>query len=149
MDPNQIDKKLQKLENDKVPLFGIMTPQHMVEHLTITVKISYNRLKIPEFELSEKQKFQKTALLESPMEFPIGIKAPGLKAGDLMPLRSSNLDEAKQQLIASIKAYNTYFELDPHATTVHPRFSSLTYEEWEIFHPKHFKHHFKQFGIWE
>lgn len=149
MDPKQIEKKLKNLSNDTPSLFGIMTPQHMVEHLTVTVKISYNRIKIPEFELSEKQMFQKSALLDSPMEFPVGVKAPGLKHDELMPLRSSNLEEAKQQLISSLVAYNSFFEFDPNATTVHPRFGLLNYEEWQRFHPKHFKHHFKQFGIWE
>ena len=149
MDAKQIEKELKNLGNDTPSLFGIMTPQHMVEHLTVTVKISYNRIKIPEFELSEKQKFQKSALLDSPMEFPVGVKAPGLKHEELMPLRSSNLEEAKQQLISSLVAYNSFFELDPNATTVHPRFGLLKYEVWQRFHPKHFKHKLKQCECWE
>ncbi|REG78308.1 DinB family protein [Algoriphagus antarcticus] len=144
-----IEKKLEKLKADTQAQFGIMTPQHMVEHLTVTIKISYNRIKIPEFELSEKQKFQKTALLDTSIEFPQGVKAPGMNVGELMALRSSNLKEAKEQLLASLTDYNTFFEMDPTATTIHPRFSKLNYAEWERFHPKHFKHHFKQFGIWE
>jgi oxepin-CoA hydrolase/3-oxo-5,6-dehydrosuberyl-CoA semialdehyde dehydrogenase len=148
MDSKIIEKKLKKLNADTPAQFGIMTPQHMVEHLTVTVKIAYNRIKIPEFEPNEKQKFQKRALLNSDMEFPRGVVAPGMNAEDLMPLRSSNLDEAKQQVLDSITAYNTYFELDTDGTTVHPRFGKLTYAEWEIFHLKHFEHHFKQFGIW-
>ena len=97
---------------------------------------------------SEKQKFQKRALLDTDMVFPKGVVAPGLKAGALMPLRSVNLDEAKQQLLDSIIAYNTFFESSPDITTVHPRFGKLNYAEWERFHPKHFEHHFKQFDIW-
>lgn len=147
MDSKNIEKRLKKLNSDIVPEFGIMTAQHMVEHLTITVKMSYNRIKIPEFEPSEKQQFQKRALLDSPMDFPRGIVAPGLKAGDLIPLRSVNLEDAKQHLLESITAYTTFFESDPDLQTVHPRFGRLNYAEWEKFHPKHFKHHFEQFGI--
>ncbi|MEB2776876.1 DUF1569 domain-containing protein [Algoriphagus sp. D3-2-R+10] len=149
MDAKVIEARLNKLQADTPAQFGIMTSQHMVEHLTVTVKISYNRIKIPEFELTEKQKFQKTALLDSSMEFPKGIKAPEMNAGELMPLRNLNLNEAKEQLLSSLNSYNMFFDKDPTATTVHPRFSNLTFAEWERFHPKHFKHHFEQFGIWE
>lgn len=149
MDSTTIEKKLTALEVDSPAKFGIMTPQHMVEHLTLTVKISYNRIKIPEFEPSEKQQFQKNSLLESAMEFPQGIIAPNMNSGELLKLRNNNLEEAKEQLIESITEYNTFFQSDPDATTVHPRFGKLKYSEWEKFHPKHFKHHFTQFGIWE
>lgn len=149
METETIKKRLGRLADDTQALFGIMTPQHMVEHLILTVKISYDRIKIPEFELSEKQKIQKTALLDTPLEFPKGMRAPGMNAGELMPLRNNNLSEAKEQLLNSILAYHAYFASNPAATTVHPRLGRLTYAEWERFHPKHFKHHFEQFGIWE
>lgn len=149
MDIELIEKSLEKLGTDTLAKFGIMTPQHMIEHLTVTIKISYNRIKIPEFELSEKQKFQKAALLDTPMDFPKGVLAPGMDIGELMPLRRSNLAEAKKQLLSSILGYHDFFTTDSTATSVHPRFGKLDYAEWERFHRKHFKHHFEQFGIWE
>jgi hypothetical protein len=148
MEIEKIKEQLQALAADTPASFGVMTPQHMVEHLTVTVKISYNRIKIPEFEPSEKQKSQKIALLDTPLDFPKGMLAPGIKAGELMPLKNDNLCEAKEQLLNSLANYHTYFTNNPTATTVHPRFGPLTYGEWEKFHPKHFKHHFEQFGIW-
>ena len=50
----------------------------MVEHLTITVKIAYNRIKVLEFIVSEKQKFHKRALLDTTMDFPKGVASPGM-----------------------------------------------------------------------
>ena len=149
MDIELIEKRLEKLGTDTPAKFGVMTPQHMIEHLTVTIKISYNRIKIPEFELSEKQKFQKATLLDTPMDFPKGVLAPGMNVGELMPLKSSYLAEAKKQLLSSILAYHDFFTTNPTATPVHPRLGKLDYAEWESFHPKHFKHHFEQFGIWE
>lgn len=149
MDTKMIEKYLEKLNAETPAIFGIMTPQHMIEHLTITVKISNNRIKIPEFELSEKQKFQKTALLDTPMEFPRGVVAPSMTEGELMPLKNADLAEAKAQLLGSMITYDDFFAADPAATSVHPRFGKLNYAEWERFHSKHFKHHFEQFGIWE
>ena len=149
MDTKIIEKKLKKLNVETPAAFGVMTPQHMVEHLTVTIKISYNRIKIPEFELTDKQKFQKSVLLSTDIDFPKGVRAPGMSEGELMPLRSSTLDEAKAQLLESLTAYNSFFDQDPNVSTVHPGFSKLNLAEWEVFNQKHFTHHFSQSGIWE
>lgn len=148
MDTLELKHKLSFLQEKTKSKFGVMTPQHMVEHLTITIKISYNRVRIPDFEMSEKQKAQKEALLETEMDFPIGVRAPGLPPGELMPLRNNDLEEAKEQFLESLEGYNSFFESNPTALTVHPRFGKLSFIEWEKFHPKHIKHHFDQFGIW-
>lgn len=123
-----------------------MTPQHMVEHLILTIKLSYGRILIPEFEPNEKQLMQKQALIYSDIKFPIGVKAPGL-GENLLELRFPDLETSKIHLLKSINEYDLYFETDPGAKTIHPRFGKLSYEEWERFHKKHFDHHFRQFGI--
>lgn len=146
MDKELIFSRLTNLSEDSQREFGIMTPQHMVEHLILTVKLSYGRIKIPEFEPNEKQLMQKQALIYSDISFPRGIRAPGI--GDqLLDLRFSDLDIAKLELLKSLDDYSTYFTSNPEANTVHPRFGKLTHHEWELFHKKHFEHHFGQFGI--
>ena len=65
-----------------------------------------------------------------------------------MPLKNKTLDQAKEQLINSLNAYEEYFKENPDARTIHPSFGLLTFKEWELFHPKHFNHHFSQFIIW-
>jgi len=37
--------------------------------------------------------------------------------------------------------------MNPDALKLNPTFGELNKAEWEIFHEKHFTHHFKQFGI--
>jgi hypothetical protein len=146
MDKELIFSRLKNLTEDSHREFGIMTPQHMVEHIILTVKLSYGRIKIPEFEPNEKQLMQKQALIYSDISFPRGIRAPGI--GDqLLALRFSDLDNAKLELQKSLNEYNAYFKSNPEAKTIHPRFGNLTYQEWELFHDKHFDHHFGQFGI--
>lgn len=143
-----IKSKLNNLTESTTPIFGIMTPQHMVEHLTLTLKLSSERIKIPEFEPSEKQLAQKDSLLNTGLEFPRGINAPGLQ-GTLLPLKNNSLSTSINQLIDSLEYYNNYFSEIPDSKTFHPRFGKLDHEEWEKFHAKHFKHHFSQFSIWE
>lgn len=146
MDKESILSRLKNLSEDSQREFGFMTPQQMVEHLIITVKLSYGRIKIPEFEPNEKQLMQKQALIYSNISFPRGIRAPGL--GDqLLDIRFSDLNNAKLELLKSIDDYGAYFNSTPEAKTVHPRFGKLTHQEWELFHQKHFEHHFGQFGI--
>lgn len=146
MEKNTIETRIGKLNNDTPAYFGIMTAQHMIEHLTITVKLSYGRIKLPDFEPSEKQLAQKHALLNTPVDFPKGILAPGI-GDNLLALRYPDLETAKTELLKSIDGYNNHFDEYPEAMTIHPRFGKLSHEEWERFHRKHFMHHFKQFGI--
>lgn len=141
-----IKSRLATLEENSERQFGIMTPQHMVEHLILTVKLSYGRVKIPEFEPNEKQLLQKQALIYSEISFPRGIRAPGL-GEELLDLRFDDLESSKFQLLKSLEEYDSFFESNPESQTMHPRFGKLTYQEWERFHKKHFEHHFGQFGI--
>ncbi|MDX5340781.1 MAG: hypothetical protein LPK25_17275, partial [Cyclobacteriaceae bacterium] len=78
MNVQEINSRLESLKEDSQPIFGKMTAQHMIEHLILTIKISYGRIKIPHFEPSERQLKEKQNLLYTVMEFPEGIKAPGL-----------------------------------------------------------------------
>jgi hypothetical protein len=138
--------RVSKLSPTSPALFGKMTGHHMVEHLILTVKVSYGKIKIPDFEPSEKQLAQKQALIYTAMDFPKGIIAPGI-GEQLLPLRFPDLEAAKEELVNSIEEYNSFFSENPDARTIHPRLGKLTYSEWEIFHGKHIDHHLSQFGI--
>lgn len=148
MDQSAIEQNLSSLKEESKAEFGIMTAQHMIEHLTITLKLASGRIAYPPFTPSKQQLEWKKALLNTPMEFPKGIKAPGIKEQELMPLKYSSLEESKEQLIKAVKEYNSFFKENPDALTNHPRFGMMNYIEWELFHPKHFKHHLGQFNCW-
>ena len=147
MEKKLIISKLDNLKELTTPVFGIMSPQHMVEHITLTLKLSSGRIKILEFEPSENQLTQKNILLNTAIEFPRGINAPGLE-GTLLALKNDSLVASVDQLLESLEYYNQYFSENPDSKPIHPRFGKLNHEEWEKFHAKHFKHHFSQFEIW-
>lgn len=138
-------QRLQNLSLQSEAKFGILTPQHMMEHLTITVKLSAGRIPIPVFEPNEKQLARKQALLFTDIPFPQGVKAPGLP-DTLLELRYPDLETAKAELIKSYEAYHLLFQENPTKHTPHPGFGLLNYEEWELFHAKHMDHHLGQFG---
>ena len=138
-------QRLQNLTLQSEAKFGIFTPQHMVEHLILTLKMSAGRIPIPEFVPTEKQLAGKQALLFTDLPFPQGIKAPGLP-DTLLDLRFPDLETAKEELIKSWDVYQMLYQENPTKQTPHPRFGLLNFEEWERFHAKHIDHHLSQFG---
>ncbi len=143
---DQATQLISPLQDSNSPEFGKMSAQHMVEHLILTLKISYGRIKLPEFVPNEKNLKLKAIVMDDTFEFPKGVKAPGL--GDkLMPLKYDNLEEAKAALAETIEKYHSYWQENPDAQNVHPRFGFLNKVEWDHFHERHFKHHLGQFRL--
>jgi oxepin-CoA hydrolase/3-oxo-5,6-dehydrosuberyl-CoA semialdehyde dehydrogenase len=145
MNRETLIQRLRQLSHNAEAKFGILTPQHMVEHLILTLKMATGRIPIPEVVPTEKQLAQKQALLFTDIPFPKGIKAPGLP-DTLLDLRFPDLETAKGELVKSWDAYQTLFRENPTKQTPHPRFGLLNFEEWERFHAKHLDHHLSQFG---
>lgn len=146
MNSEKIKNGIKGLTKESKALFGIMTPQHMIEHLTITMKLSSGRIRLPDFQPNEKHLAQKDLLLNTTLDFPRGIKAPG-STGELLELKMKDLEMAIEKLLSSVEEFNSYFENKPEAKIIHPRFGKLNHSEWQRFHQKHFAHHLGQFGI--
>jgi oxepin-CoA hydrolase/3-oxo-5,6-dehydrosuberyl-CoA semialdehyde dehydrogenase len=144
---SQIRNSLEILKDGTEPLFGKMTAQHMVEHLTITLKLSIGKIKYPPFTPSERALIAKQNLLFTELEMGMGMTPPN-DTGELYPLKYPNLQKAKEALLQAWEENISYYEQNDGASEVHPRFGHLNKEEWDRFHYKHFMHHFKQFGIW-
>lgn len=144
---SQLQDSLTLLKDDTEPLFGKMTAQHMVEHLTITLKLSIGKIKYPPFTPSERALKAKQNLLFTDLEMGMGMTPPN-DTGELIPLKYPNLEKAKEALLQSWNEFIAYYEKNDGASEVHPRFGHLDEEEWDRFHFKHMMHHFKQFGVW-
>lgn len=138
-------KLLVNLRSDTKQLWGKMTAQHMVEHLILAVRTSNGKLNIGCFNPPEKIPTLKRFLMSGrplPKEFINPLIGEGL-----LPLEYENLEEAKLVLEKELEDYYKYFEEHPDASLVNPTFGELNKNEWDVFHEKHFTHHFGQFGI--
>jgi hypothetical protein len=144
---NYLVDKLDKLEADTKPLWGKMTPQHMIEHLILAIQAGNGKLKVECFNPEEKLPVLKR-FLQSNRELPKEFINP-LIGEDLLPLKFSDLNEAKRKLFSEIEVHEMFFNKNPDALTTNPTFGPLNKEEWNRFHEKHFKHHLKQFGLIE
>jgi hypothetical protein len=136
---------LNKLDLQHKPLWGKMTPQHMVEHLILAVQMSNGKLKLECFNPPEKNPTLKRFLM-SGRPMPKLFVNPVI-GEDLLPLEHSSLEEAIEKLKKEIDDYLLFFENNPSAKPVNVTFGELNNEEWDIFHKKHFTHHLSQFGL--
>lgn len=142
----EIFNQLSKLDSTTQPLFGKMSPQHVVEHLAVSVSISNGKGPQKQFTEPDEGNAIKEKLIYTDMELPNGVKTPIL--GDEPPaLKCVDMNEAISQLKSELESFDSYFKENPNGKTIHPRMGPLSQQEWTILHGKHIAHHLKQFGL--
>ena len=145
MNSVEIINSLQKLKHDQKPLWGKMTPQHMVEHLYKTMQASINEITFNIFTDEKRIPVLKRLFLgdrDLPKEFMNPAVGP-----DLIELDFKDLRSAINELENIFFKYEKFFMENPDTKTIHPVFGYLTKSEWDLFHKKHFKRHLAQFGL--
>lgn len=138
---------LSQLESETPALFGIMTAQHMIEHLTLVTGFSNGKLHVTTQYPEEKIEKMKAIIIQSPREISKGFKSPLLPEDSLLNLEYSDMNTAIEALFVALDQFDSHFRNNTTTQPVHPTFGALNHEEWVIFHNKHFTHHFKQFGL--
>ncbi len=143
----KIQELLNKLTEDTKPKWGIMTPQHMVEHLEYTYKIASG--KIQDFEVATPEKILEKvhASLYNYEKFPRNSKFPTLEKDTLDSLKHPDLATAKEKFLEERDNYKTYFKENPDAKLNNMVFGELNRYEWYLLERKHLNHHFEQFGL--
>ena len=136
---------LRSVASDKSPAWGIMTPQHMVEHIVGAWRISNGRARVKVMmegeELEKRRKF-----LFSDKPYEKNITNP-LFGNGLAPLRKPSLSAAIDQLEDEMTAFFQYHEKNPGSLENHPVFGQLDYDGWIRFQSKHMQHHLSQFDL--
>jgi len=140
----QVPQILTNLKEDTVPQFGLMTPQHMVEHLTWVTKSSLTRKSEPEPELSKSQQYFRKFIDNG----AIFKHRPSDKTkDDLAPLKYGSLAEAIENIPEAVDRLYQTFEENPNFKTFNPMMGEFNFEDQELFHYQHYKYHFYQFGL--
>ncbi|MDR9486426.1 DUF1569 domain-containing protein [Salibacter sp.] len=138
--------QLRSLNETVKPVFGIMTPHHMVEHLGETVIMSNGKVELPLMVDENKALASKEKIIDGEAPIPKGVVTPGSDQ-KLKDLRFKSLDEAIDKLEKGLEAFDDYFINNPNSKPMHPMMGNLDHSEWIVFHNKHFKHHFEQFEL--
>ena len=147
MTEDKIQECLNNLKPDAKAKWGIMTPQHMIEHLEYTYKIASGE--IQNFEVSTPEKILDKVhnTLYNYDKMPQNFDLPILKKGELEILRHDNLETAKVKMLESREEYLEYFKNNPKETNKNPVFGELSKYEWYLQERKHLNHHFEQFDL--
>jgi oxepin-CoA hydrolase/3-oxo-5,6-dehydrosuberyl-CoA semialdehyde dehydrogenase len=141
-----LNQLLDQLTDTTAPRWGVMQPQHMIEHLIKTLQHSNGKKEIGQKSTEEEAKQAKAAFIYTDVEMPLGLKS-SLAGETPDPLQFPDLDTAKQQLNKELDDFENWYQEHPTAVFVQPRLGKLNHQEWIVLHNKHFTHHFKQFGL--
>ena len=135
---------LENLTAETPAAFGLMTAQHMVEHLSLTLKGCTRR--VGEIEnpptkgqLGFKKFIAKGAVLQH--------RPSDKTKADLPPLKFENLEDAKAQVKVAIDRFYDHFEKHPDFMCYNKFFGELGFEELELFNFMHYRYHLWQFGL--
>ena len=143
----ELNTLLNSLAENTQPIWGSLKAQNMVEHLAKTLQYSNGKKQIAQRTSEEEGLKAKQAFIYSDREMSLGLKSPLLPAEGPIPFEFSNIGEAKKNFNKELDDFELYHATHPNAVFVQPRLGKLNYQEWCVFHSKHFTHHFKQFGL--
>lgn len=146
IDRSYLEQKLSLLNDDTIPNWGIMTSQHMLEHMEYMYEMAIEKIHT-EIVTPEKylEKYEDSLWNYIPM--PEKVNHPNLKVGETEDLRYSSFEEAKAALLEAYDNYEKFFEDNPGIKTKNTVFGNLDKFHWDLLSRKHYYHHFKQFGL--
>lgn len=141
---NRIELKrlLLTLDVNTMPLWGKMRPRQMVEHLVDQVQWT-NGKKIATCDRpAEEAARARQLMIYTDTDIPKNIFLEDLPDDYLY----ADIETAINRLMTELDDFDEYFE-QPGRIAIHGGFGPMNYNEWLIWHGKHFGHHLMQFGL--
>jgi oxepin-CoA hydrolase/3-oxo-5,6-dehydrosuberyl-CoA semialdehyde dehydrogenase len=137
-----VPQLLDQLTPDHTPSFGLLTPQHMVEHLIWVTKSSAKDYGPAPEQLTEgNEKFMKFVKTGANFEYRPSTKT----AADLPALRMESLAAAIAEVPQSIERL---YQFAKDHEFYNPMMGRLSFDELELLTAKHFQHHLEnQYGL--
>lgn len=147
MTEEKIQECLGKLTKNMKPKWGIMTPQHMVEHLEYTYSIASGEIQGFEVATPEKILEKVYNTLYNYDKMPREYEFPLAEKSKIVELIHGDFETAKQKMIAARQSYLEFFKDHPEEKLKNIVFGELNKYEWYLMERKHLNHHFEQFGL--
>lgn len=144
LDISEIIQKLDTLTTDSQPIWGEMSAQRMVEHLTDTIKMASGKVKFP-MVVPEDKIEKMLAFLDSDKPMARNIEVSFAKKSE--NLRNEEIELAIDEFLLEWIDFEEHYSIDSNRTELHPYYGPLNYVQWCKLHAKHLAHHFAQFGI--
>lgn len=141
-----IEKLLGRLTDDSKNKWGMMGPQHMVEHLEWSMHMAVGKYQTNVVTPEEKlEKYQDS--LWNYYHMPETYPHPDLKKDTTEDLRFGSLAEAKEAFLVAYEEFQQYYKENPEAIHNNSVFGPLDKEHWDLMHRKHIHHHFEAFDL--
>jgi oxepin-CoA hydrolase/3-oxo-5,6-dehydrosuberyl-CoA semialdehyde dehydrogenase len=144
---SNIQHYLNLLTEDLKPVWGLMSPQHMVEHMEQSFLIAANTIQDFDVSTPNEHLAKVVEMVYNHKPMPRDFSHPLMAKGQLENLRHENLAMAKTKLLEAWDTFELYFMENPEARTKNAVFGELDKFEWDLLNVKHFNHHLKQFGL--
>ena len=147
----KITECLNKLTENSKPNWGILTSQHLLEHLEYSYKILSGQ--IQDFDIAiptlrdEKILEKVHHSLYNFDKFPMGTQFPTMKKDELENLIHPDFETAKVKFLEARTTYKTFFKENPEAILKNMVFGELNKYESYLLERKHLNHHFEQFNL--
>jgi oxepin-CoA hydrolase/3-oxo-5,6-dehydrosuberyl-CoA semialdehyde dehydrogenase len=143
----KIQECLNKLTENSIPSWGILTPQHLIEHLEEGYRIMSGE--IQDFEIATPEKILDKVhnSLYNYDKFPMGTQFPTMKKDELEDLIHPDFETAKAKFLEARDNYKAFFKENPEAILKNMVFGELSKYESYLLERKHLNHHFEQFGL--
>ncbi len=145
-DRARIEEALNALTEETEAKWGIMGPQHMVEHFEHFARLGLRQIPgtviTPEDRL---EKMQDSLWNYYPM--PKEYAHPIFRKGEVEDLKHADLPTAKKAFWEAYDETEAFFKEQPNGTLLNPVFGELDKYHWFLLNNKHYNHHFAQFGL--
>ena len=145
-DYETVKSYVHKLQENTKPKWGMMTAQHLMEHLEYFMLMAVGKqeteITTPE-KLLEKYEDSLWNYRAMPKEF----KHPNLKEDSTEELRHGSFIVARNAFLKSFQEFNQFFKDNPGIKTKNTVFGNLDKYHWDLLNAKHLSHHFEQFGL--
>ena len=136
---------LEKLTPETQPLWGAMSAQRMIEHLSDAIAIATEKIPVTAVITDPERIVKMQHWLTTDAEMAHNIEVPF--AGKNVPLRNEEIELALDELVDELLYFEEYFAGNDSKTSLHPFYGQLNYTQWQLLNKKHLTHHFKQFGL--
>ncbi|WP_374950533.1 DUF1569 domain-containing protein [Mucilaginibacter sp.] len=133
---------LSALRNDTVPVWGRMTPQQMIEHLIDQVEFTSGKKLYIYDGPADEAAIQKHKWIYTDAQIPRNLVLAPLPDVCTYP----DLQSAINKLLNELEDFDSFFA-EAGTMSDHGAYGAMDYNEWVIWHSKHFRHHFMQFGL--
>jgi hypothetical protein len=137
---------LEQLSDNEVGLWGVLSPQGMIEHVSDSFGYAYGRLKYTTLHTPPDHLAGYRAFLLSEKPFKENTKN-ALMSDEPAPLRHRSMTEAIDELRKEIKAFSDFYAAHPGHKELNAFFGELNYDEQVHLLHKHAWHHLKQFNL--